>query len=211
MFTLVDRILDQLPLDVFSDVELIHLIQNTDAARYNQVKRALADGEIIKIRRGLYCLAERYRRAPLNLHDVAQKIYGPSYVSFESALSFHQLIPEAVYGVTCASFKRSKEFKTSLGVFTYTQVPRPAFPVGIQRIEEGRAVFLMATPLKALADLVYTNRLDWLGLEPLVESLRIEREDLKFKLNDLAIIQEAYCHSLRVTRFLDGIKKDLEL
>ena len=210
MLKLIDQILDQIPRDMLTDTELVALIPGSAAARYNQTKRALAKKELIQIRRGLYYLAKRYQRHGVNLYELAQGIYGPSYVSFESALSFHGLIPEAIYGVDSASAKRSRVFKTPFGVFTYTQIPPRVFPEGVERIERDGHVFLLATPLKALADYVYVRRLNWAGVAPLVESLRIEREQLKFQARELEILAGTYA-SARVSRFLKGLKKDLGL
>ena len=210
MSKLVDRILDAIPYDVFSDSELVPLFSGFDASRYNQVKRALANGEIILIKRGLYALAKRYRRRGLSLFEIAQKIYGPSYVSFESALSHHGLIPEAVYAITSATVKREKSVETPLGNFYYSPIPIRAFMVGVERVEDGRQPFLMASPLKALADYVYKGRHYWTGVEPLVASLRIELEDLHFQPDEIGEIKEAYS-STRMSAFLDGIKKDLHL
>jgi hypothetical protein len=64
----------------------------------------------------------------------------------------------------------------------------------------------MATPLKALADYVYANKLDWLGVEPLTESLRIDPADLSFAKEEINEIENAY-HSKRVTLFLEGLRK----
>lgn len=209
MSKLLDQILDQIPHDAFTDVELLALLGNkSDASRYNQVKRALAKGELIQLRRGLYLLGTRYQRNKVNSYELAQRIYGPSYISFESALSYYSLIPEGVQSVTSATAKRSRQFETPQGVFAYTQIPLPVFPVGVERIESEGQVFLMARPLKALADYVYANRLNWLGLEPVVQSLRIDRGDLMIEQTELLELEIHY-KVPRVSRFLKGLKKDL--
>ncbi len=210
MSKLIDLILEQIHYDCFTDAEMLSLAFGSKASRYNQVKRALAKGDLLQIRRGLYCLAKRYQRQGVNAYELASKIYGPSYVSFETALSYHGYIPEAVYTLTCASAKRSREYKTPLGVYTYKQIPIRAFLEGVERIEKERTVFLMATPLKAIVDIIYANRLDWKGVEPLTKSLRIERENLNFNSEDLVDLELAY-RSVRVSRFIKGLRKDLHL
>lgn len=206
---LIEQVLDHLPYDVISDDELTTLIRKSAPSRYNQIKRALAKGDLIQVRRGLYSLSKRYQRHGINPHVLSQRIYGPSYVSFESALSYHGLIPEAVYSTTSASSKRSREFHTPLGVFYYTQIPVRVFFEGVKRVENQDEVFLMATPLKALTDYVYVHHLDWGGIEPLINSLRIGREELKFTAKEIDELRAAY-QSKRVSRFLEGLKKDLE-
>src|SRR5690554_73906 len=102
---------------VITEVEIERLIDGTSNSRYSKVKRLLAQGKLLHIRRGLYGITEN----PIKPHPyaLAQIIYGPSYISFESALSFHKLIPETTYTITSATSKRSKEFSTPLGIFSY--------------------------------------------------------------------------------------------
>lgn len=210
MTSLVDQILEKLPYDVFTDTEVWELIQGSKATRYNLVKRALAKQEIIRVRKGLYCLPKRYQRQGIHPFELAMKISGPSYVSFESALSYHELIPEAVHTVSCATSKRRRFFQTPLGNFSYNPIPTRVFMVGVERIENNGHPFLVAKPLKALTDYVYVNKLNWQGMEALYKSLRIEEGYLKFTLDELEEIKIGYT-STRISKFIDGIRKDLQL
>src|SRR5258705_210846 len=97
---------------IFTDSLLKTMIGGSDHRRYGLVKRALKSGDLIQIRRGLYVLGQKHRMTDVNLFELAQRVYGPSYISLESALSYHGLIPEAVYAVTSVCMKRSKEFET---------------------------------------------------------------------------------------------------
>ena len=51
----------------------------------------------------------------------------PSYISFESALSYRGLIPEAVYTTTSACLKRARRFASKVGLFSFTPIPARAF------------------------------------------------------------------------------------
>ena len=145
-------VIEHVPVDTFSDTTLRCLTQGTPNSRYGLVKRAIRAGEIIHLRRGLYVLSKRYRRHPANLYEIAQNIYGPSYISVESALSYHGWIPEAVYTVTSACAKRSKVVKTPLGLFSYDHLPSNDFYGGVLRVASAEGgVFLMATPWRALS------------------------------------------------------------
>lgn len=84
----------------------------------SKVTTLLREGCIIQIRRGLYVLGNIYRR-DISLHVLANLIYGPSYISFESALSYYGFNPERVVNPTSVCFKRKKQYSTPLGVFTY--------------------------------------------------------------------------------------------
>lgn len=211
MIKLIHRILDTIPYDVFTDTAVFSLIPGTIHRRYGLIKRTLASGDLIQIRRGLYLIAPRFRREKLNLFAIAQKIYGPSYVSFESALSYHGWIPESVTVVASAALKRATTFTTPVGVFTYTPIPSKTFMAGVERIHDGSAIFFMARPLKALADLMLTRKMKWRGKKPLIKSLRIDEDNLNaLRASDFDILQDAY-KSHRVLKFLSSLKKELNL
>jgi predicted transcriptional regulator of viral defense system len=212
MNKLTEKIFENAPSGYFTSQDAATLFPGSQDKRYGLVKRAIAGGEIIHIRRGLYCLAPKYQKKKINLYALAQNIYGPSYISLESALSWHGWIPEAVYTLTSASSGKSKEFKTPLGAFSYSCVPQKIFYTGVERLaDEAGNVFLMASPMKALADYVYVNKKDWFGLKPVTESLRIESEEFEaITSDDLDILIENYA-SRRVWKFLKGLRKDLNL
>ena len=104
----------------YSDV-LVWLGEGRNSVR-GIVKRAIAAGEILHIRRGLYCLAPKYRKQDISRNVIANLIYGPSYVSMEAALAVHGWIPEAVHTVVSVSAGWAKSFETPLGYFDYVQV-----------------------------------------------------------------------------------------
>ena len=85
----------------------------------SKLSRMAKSGEYFPITKGIY---ETDRHTPAYL--LAGSIYGPSYISFEYALSFYGMIPEAVYTVTSATFekKKKKKFETAFGTFTYRDV-----------------------------------------------------------------------------------------
>ncbi len=124
-----------------------------------KIARMIASGELIQLRRGLYAT-----RRGLNPLALAGPIYGPSYISFESALSWHGLIPEAVYEITSATLRRPREIENSIGRFRYRRIPEPAYPIGVDWIRDAEVPFLLACPTKAICDRI--------ALEPRMRSLR---------------------------------------
>jgi len=192
----------------YSDV-LVWLGESRNSVR-GIVKRAIASGEIIHIRRGLYCLAQKYCRRSISRNVIANLIYGPSYVSMETALSVHGWIPEAVHSVVSVSSGRAKSFETPLGYFDYVQVgQRPLLAAVERKQDESSICFLVAKPLKAIADYVASRGMDWRGVEPLEESLRIERENLDtITPEDFNELEGVY-KSRRARRFLEGLRKEL--
>ena len=119
----------------------------------NKIKRMADRGELISITKGLY---ETDKNIPG--YYVAASIYGPSYLSFDFALSYYGLIPEAVYSFTSATFDKHKrkEFKNYFGTFTYRDVPKAVYPYGILLKEENGYYYQIATPEKALCDKLYS-------------------------------------------------------
>lgn len=196
---------------VFTQADVAVAIEGTDFSRHGLIKRAISSGEIVNVRRGLYCLAEPYRKRPVNVYSISQRIHGPSYVSLESALAFHFWIPEAVYACTCVSFKDGKAFDTPLGLFSYKRLPQKIFYAGVERyVDEHGNVFFMAPPAKALADYVYVRRLTWTGIDAAIGSLRIEPEELtSVAPGELSELARNY-GSRRVQRFLNGWLRTLE-
>lgn len=211
MLDFIETLRSRLARDVLTDAEIQTALPGSDQRRYGLIKRAIARGALIHVRRGLYVFAERYRRFPLDLFALAQKIYGPSYISLESALAFHGWIPEAVPIVASASSRRSRTYETSLGTFTYGHIPCEPFLAGVSLVSTKDDSFFMASPLKALTDFVYLFKKEWRGIQPLLISLRIEEEVLReTTTNELELLAAVY-RSRRVKRFLAGVRKDLGL
>lgn len=192
-----------------TDAELEILMDGTADSRYGKVKRLIAQGKLIHIRRGLYCLARVGNREKPHPFELAQYIYGPSYISLESALSFHKLIPEAVYTVTSATTKRSKEFATPLGVFNYLHLPLENFYTEVELVKENGYQFLIARPWKAICDYIYCYKKNWDSLGPLLSSLRINREDFSSLSTEECELLDEYYHHRRISRFLKAIRREV--
>lgn len=210
MSTLIEELRDKIPYDIFTDTEVKNALTISPSSRYSLIKRAIAEKKLIHIRRGLYAFDKRYQRRSISTFELAQNIYAPSYVSLESALSFHGLIPEGVRSATSVCLKRSKEFSTPLGIFSFSRIPWFNF-IGVDRIESNGSSFLVADPAKALVDYVYVYKKNWIDSTPLFASLRIERDDLTLlsqdTLNNLFDIYQ----NKRVQRFIKGLMGDLDL
>jgi hypothetical protein len=213
MQTITEVALERAVRGVFTRREAACWINSGGGARLDALlKRAVAHGEVLRIVRGIYCMADRYSRRRINPFELAQRIRGPSYVSLESALSHHGWIPEAVQAITSASLERSRTFETPIGLFSFTCVPQSHLYTEVSRIEEDSGgAFLLASPLKALADYVYAHRRRWVSLAPVLEDLRVDENamaDLKAESFDALM---NHYRTDRVTRFLTGLRKDLRL
>jgi predicted transcriptional regulator of viral defense system len=142
-------------------------------------------GILIRLKKGFFVVSPKIHNQVISKELIANHLYGPSYISFETALSFYGLIPERVYTVRSATQKRSKIFTTPLGDFEYVSVETIYYPVGIrQEIIDEKYAFLIATPEKALCDLIIsTPRLRIQSVKAmkiyLKEDLRIELSAIK--------------------------------
>jgi len=212
MQTVTELALVKAERGVFTKDQAALWVGNRGARLDALLKRAVASREVWRIRRGLYCLSDRYSQGRINPLELAQRIHGPSYVSLETALSHHGWIPEAVHAVTSVALGRSRTFNTAVGLFSFTRVPQRSFLAGVRRVsEEGGGAFFLAIPLKALADQVYVQRSTWLSAAPIVRSLRIDPEFLAELTGELFDeVMSAY-EPGRVSRFLAGLREDLKL
>ncbi len=157
-----------------------------------KIARLVRQGELFRLKRGLYLRARSADDAALRC-KAANRIYGPSYVSFEYALGWHGLIPEYVAHVTSATFKkgRKKRYDTPAGSFFYQDVPAAAYPHGISLLGETEKRFLMACPEKALCDELYRvpGVRSIQGIEALLfDDLRLDRDEFS-KLDPEALIR----------------------
>lgn len=197
--------LQDLKNQYLTQTELKFLFDRTKDSRFAKVKRAVANGLLIRIRRGLYCLNKAVAREKPHPYVLAERIYGPSIISLESAMSYHGLIPEAVKIITSVTGRRRNYFRTPLGDYSYMTVPSKNLMCSTQRVIDGDAVYLMASPWRAITDYVYCYKKNWRNIDPLVESLRMEVEDIpKLTQKEANLLIEYYQHN-RVTRFLTGV------
>lgn len=193
-----------------TDITLRSLIPGSDDKRHSLIKRLLKKKNIIRLKRGVYLLSERYRKKGVDLFQVGQMIYGPSYISLESALSYHGWIPEAVYTITSAVKKRAKTIKTPAGVFSYSPVNYCGFFSGVKRVTSSNGVFLIASPWRAAADYVYVYRKKWGGLAPFFESLRADKKTVLQSGSEGIDEIMGSVSNTRVMAFLEGCKKEME-
>jgi hypothetical protein len=152
------------------------------ADKRGKIARMLESGELISLRRGLYA-----SRGDLDPHCLAGPIYGPSYVSFDTALAWHGMIPERVVEIHSATPKRPASFENGFARFRYFTIPKAAYPIGILRIVDSDLPFLLASPTKALADRIarepgfrsMAEVARWLEGMRVDQDTRFDREELE--------------------------------
>jgi len=179
MTPLTEIIIDSGNADrILSVHQLERLLRGSGARRYGLVNRAFKSKELLKARRGLYVLADKYRRYPVHPFALAQQWQPGSFVSAETALSFHGWIPEAVHS-TLSMINGGKSVQFTHEIFGQFEFRRMTVMSGyflqaVTRHELEQQVALVASPIRALLDLVYLRKLSWQGLAYLVDGLRID-------------------------------------
>ncbi|MCF8053243.1 MAG: hypothetical protein K9L59_18565 [Desulfobacterales bacterium] len=180
---MIESIRARIPREEFDYQVLLDALAEYARPR-DKISDLLRKGVIVRIKKGLYVLGPELRRRPYSRELLANLIYGPSYISLETALQYYGLIPERVEAVTSVTTGRSRKFRTPAGLFVYRQIPLAAYRFGMTRIEPGDAPpFFIATPEKALSDKIRLDR--GTGLRSidqmrayLDKSLRIEESSL---------------------------------
>jgi hypothetical protein len=156
-----------------------------------KIHALIKEGSLQSIRKGLYitgpAISADQKPEPFL---VANHILGPSYVSVETALSYHGFIPERVYEIASMTTKSSRAFATPLGNFSYTKLPLPYYAFGIDSVKLGEGQFaLVASPEKALFDKIVTStgllfRSKRSAREYLVENMRMDEDTLRMLNTD---------------------------
>ena len=198
MQTLVQKLIDQgLENRVLTEKQLARVLEGSQQRRYGLVNRALNAGELHRLSRGRYLLAERFRNYPGHPFALAQTFVQGSYVSFETALAYHGWIPEAVYTTSCVTpGRKTLVFESGkFGRFSFhpLAVNTDGFLELVQRVQINQQTMLVAEPVRALMDLVCLRKTQWQGLGWLREGLRIDVEYLEsIKQSDMDTLMLVY-------------------
>jgi len=123
-----------------------------------KISRLVDEGVLVRLKRGFFCLGHEYTSKPIELGVIANAMYGPSYLSFDSALSLYGLIPERVYATQSAVIKHGETYKTPFGWFHYYQIPESVWGIGCRIERTTNGSYLMANPTKALCDTLLRKR-----------------------------------------------------
>lgn len=162
-------------------------LQGSDDAKKAIVKRAVHEAFLERLKNDLYLIKNCGHKHRPNAFELAQFIHGPSYISFESALSHYRWIPEAVMVICSATIKQTRTYDVSLATFSYEKTPIQSFHLGVTQHQSDDAYYMMADPWKALADMMYTRKRYWQDINALQHDLRIEADSLL--QSDLTVLQ----------------------
>lgn len=165
------------------------------------------EGKLIRLKKGMYVVSPDVSGELLSVELIANHLYGPSYVSMESALRYYGLIPETVFTVRSATTNRSKKFENSIATFQYVSVKEDYYSVGInQKTVDKKYTFLIASPEKALCDLIVTTpRLNFQSVKAVETYLE---DDLRLELSAFGTMDKGIIEQCAAT---GKKKKALEL
>jgi predicted transcriptional regulator of viral defense system len=151
----------------------------------NKIHQLVKSDILERVTKGLYIAGPALQAERPDPFLLANQIIGPSYVSMESALSYHGLIPERVYTITSMTTKAARQYMTPVGTFTYTRLPLPYYSFGIRSAKLSKQqTVMMASPEKALLDKIITTtgvefRSRASVLSYLESDLRVDIDNLK--------------------------------
>lgn len=207
----LEKLLNSWSKNYITNFELIDHIGGTRHSSFSKIKRAVQNGLLIRLKKEFYVINRESNPQKVDLFEISGVLYGPSYVSFQSALSYHQWIPETVCVVTLATSKRRVNIETEIAQFDYRHIPMEVFPIGVAASKERTEHFLIAHPWKALADIIYVQKKFWKNLNQLSTDMKIDMELLQnSNLEFLEALTNLY-PSKRVQTILRKIYKNLEL
>lgn len=177
----------------------------------NQKIRLLErDKQIVRLKRGLYVCSPEVSGVALSTELIANHLYTPSYVSMSSALRYYGLIPEAVYVTQSMTLKHSRDFDTPVGRFEYTHISKDAFSIGLTSIRKDGYAFVIATPEKALCDLVANS--SGVNLRYPKEAALYLEEDIRMELSDFRQMESSVFEEyIQVGKKADSIRTLLKL
>lgn len=147
-----------------------HLDRLTDWLSHGYIKRIIKN----------YYVFSDLKLTEETLFFIANKIYDPSYISMETALSFYKLIPDQVFAITSLSSKKTATFTTPIATFLYRTVKLPVF-FGYGLVKFNNLNLKIAEPEKAILDYFYLNT-DLVSSDDFYE-IRINEEEFKERIN----------------------------
>jgi len=174
--------------DVLESIGNVPVTTSVLASLYPNLKNIIPklsnlarEGQLIHLKSGLYVASPEASRVALSTELIANHIYAPSFVSQSTALRYYGLIPELVYLTQSVTIKRSRSFSTPIGRFDYTQVSRESFAVGVRCEQRENFSFLIATPERALCDLIAST--PKLELRYLCEATEYLEDDIRLDMD----------------------------
>ena len=149
-WAIFEKGLKEKKLPIFTPLDIRRIFGVSKVAATFLLHRYTQRKLLIRLKQGLYTIYD------VDVPDLylANKLYEPSYVSLEFALSYHRVIPETVYEITSVTTKATRRFNALGKIFTYRCIKKEAFTGYLTGRQRG-LTFVIAEPEKAFVDLTY--------------------------------------------------------
>ncbi|MFH0921024.1 MAG: hypothetical protein V1913_11765 [Fibrobacterota bacterium] len=157
----------------------LHFTGSPGKHEFVQLSHWVKAGKVVHLRKGLYTLCDGDRKVVVNPLWLSNRMYEPSYISLEYALSYYGLIPEAVGTITCVSSRKPALFRNPFGEFRYSKIKQSCF-FGFVTAASGQGLpFWIAMPEKAVLDFLYLRipKLNDVSESLLLENYRFQNAD----------------------------------
>ncbi|MEW6408488.1 MAG: type IV toxin-antitoxin system AbiEi family antitoxin domain-containing protein [Patescibacteria group bacterium] len=173
-----------------------------------QISNWVKKGELIQLKKGLYCFNPKISGAEISKLVIANKLYEPSYISLEYALSYYGIIPDVVFQITSITNKKTSKFENKLGIFYYHHVKSLMF-FGFHQKKISNNVVLIADKEKALIDYLYINLN---RIEPKMKYLKELRLQNVKQLGKTKLgLYARATHKIKIMQVIELLKKYDEL
>ncbi|OGF26544.1 hypothetical protein A2242_04015 [Candidatus Falkowbacteria bacterium RIFOXYA2_FULL_47_9] len=162
------------------------------------ISRFLKYKEILPLKKGLYVSVDFFEK---NRADISYSFYlanvirTPSYVSSWTALQYYNLATEAIHSITSVTPKVTRSYQTKAGIFAYQSMKKDLFSDFF--LVKGRFDFYIASPSKALFDLLYFRTRQFRGVK--IENLKTLIEELRVDIDEMDATEQK--------KFYESIKK----
>jgi len=176
-FIKVQKRLKETGMVIFTTLEFQRLMGMSTTASRKFLLHYTRLGIFWQIKRGLYSL----RFDELHPWLVANKLYQPSYISLDTALSYYGLIPETIFEVTCITTRATREFEACNLIFHYHTIKKQAYTGYDPKIIDNNTI-LLATPEKAIADYLYFAHLGKVSWNDRIRFKGLHKQQLKYHL-----------------------------
>jgi hypothetical protein len=176
---------------VFTPLDFARIFQISASKTKNFLETQTNGGLFVRLKQGIYGLKTDLPGEEI----IANALYKPSYISFEYALAYYNLIPEMPYTITSATTKPTRIFIANGQSFTYSTIKLEAY-TGYSLIKVDRSAlhnslglesFLLADPEKALVDYLY-----FVSIGKRMGNDRIDLESKPLNPNKLAAFAKLY-------------------
>jgi hypothetical protein len=174
----------------------------------DKISYMMHKGELIGLGKGHYATKHAIETNMYLPHQTANVLYGPSYISRYSALSFYGALAESPTRIESMTMKRSKTLQNSLGIFEYSTLANTTvFSAGIcsKKINDTNTI-LIASAEKAICDIIYTT--PQLVLKNIDDLIYFLEDDIRM---DLEILQHAMLNDLETCIQFGKKKKEIQL